>query len=229
MNHLLPKVLIFLTFFGSCLVIGLLLSGLVTNCWIFSEVHFISTSGNSSTKTNQQFGTVQFGLFNYQKALNYGYGMRHENFSVLNIIKTQENFMDYYLWMATALGTGFSLFASAVAAVASVISTIKKKGGMALTIISNAVAGIGQLVAFVCWVLQFFHYLQHNVLLEDEQKHWTSAGQSTFGFSFFFIIAAFVVVVLNLLLLLSATRIEKRNQKGSEPIEEKEGNSIMLY
>lgn len=228
MNRLLPKVLIFLTFFGSCIVIGLLLSALVTNCWIQSEVSFISpTSGNATTKS--QRGSIQFGLFDYQKAMNHGYGLRHENFTVLHIIKTEENFMDYWLWLLTALGTGFSLFASAVAAVASVIGTIKKKGGMALMVVSNAVAGFGQLIAFVCWILQFFHYLQHNVLLKADKAKWTSEGQATFGYSFFFIFSAFFIVIINLILLLSATRIEKSHRKSLEPFEEKEGNSIMLY
>lgn len=228
MNRLLPKVLIFLTFFGSCIIIGLLLSALVTNCWIISEVTFISpTTGNSSSKS--QYGTIQFGLFDYFKSLNHGYGLRHENFSVLNIIKNEENFMDYWLWLLTALGAGFSLFSSAVAAVASVIGTIKKKGGMALMVVSNICAGIGQVVSFVCWILQFFYHLQHNVLLKEDQSRWSSKGQSTFGFSFFFITAAFIIVMINIILLLSAARMEKRHRKNLEPIEEKEGNSIMLY
>lgn len=187
-----------------------------------------SSSGNATTLKNQ-FGNVQLGLFNYEKSLNHGYGIRNENFSILNIIKTEEEFMDYYLWLFTALGTGLSLFASAIAAVASVIGSIKKRGGMAMMVASNTIAGIGQLLAFVCWVLQYFKYLQHNVLLRDEQKRWTSKGGATFGYSFFFIVFAFIVVIINLILLLTAARIEKTHRKGLEPIEEKEGNSIMLY
>lgn len=225
MNRLLPKVLIFLTFFGSCIISGLILSALVTNCWVISEVTFIS-SGNTS---RNQYGSIQFGLFNYQKALNHGYGMRHENYSILNIIKTEEDFMDYWLWLITALGAGLSLFSSAVAAVSAVIGTIRKQGGMALMVVSNAVAGIGQIVALVCWIFQFYQHLQHNVLLKDEQKRWSSEGQAAFGYSFFFIIFAFFIVVVNLVLLASATRLERRNRRSLEPIEEKEGNSIMLY
>lgn len=228
MKRLMPKVLIFLTFFGSCIIIGLLLSALVTNCWVISEVTFISqTSGNATLKS--QYGSIQFGLFNYQKALNHGYGLRHENYSILNIIKNEDNFMDYWLWLFTALGAGLSLFSSAVAAVASIIGTIKKKGGMALMIVSNVVSGIGQLVSLICWVLQFYYYLRHNVLLKDEQKRWSSSEQATFGYSFVFIICTFFIVIINIILLTYATRTEKRNRKNLEPIEEKEGNSIMLY
>ena len=229
MNRFLPKVLIFLTFFGSCIVIGLLLSALVTNCWVFSNVKFLNTPTSGNATLRNQFGTIQLGLFNYQKSLNHGYGMRNENFSVLNIIKTEEEFMDYYLWLFTALGTGLSLFASAVGAVSSVIGSIKQKGGMALMVASNIIAGIGQVTAFICWILQFLQYLQHNVLLRDEQKRWSSEGEASFGYSFFFIVFAFVIVIINLILLLSAARIEKSHRKSLEPIEEKEGNSIMLY
>lgn len=227
MDRLLPKLLIFLTFFGSCIIIGLLLSALVTPKWITSEATFTSPSGNATSKS--QYGSIQFGLFNYQKALNHGYGLRHENYSILNIIKNEENFMDYWLWLFTALGAGFSLFSSTVAAVASVIGTIKKKGGMALMVVSNFAAGIGQLVSIISWVLQFYHYLRHNVLLENEQKLWSSEGQAAFGYSFFFVICAFILVVLNIVLLILAARIENRNCKRAEPIEEKDGNSIMLY
>jgi clarin len=227
MNRFLPKVLIFLTFFGSCIVIGLLLSALVTNVWITANVSFLTS--NNATSTRNQFGTVELGLFNYQKALNRGYGLRHENFKVIEIVKTEDGFMDYWLWLLTALGTGFALFASAVSAIASVIGTIRQRGGMAMMVVSNVCAGAGQVIAFVCWILQFIHFLQHNVLLGDDKKVWTSRGQATFGYSFYFIIFAFFVVVTNLILLLSARRIEVRHKKSIEPIEEKEGNSIMLY
>lgn len=227
MNHLLPKILIFLTFFGSCVIIGLLLSALVTNCWISSDVMFIS--GNTTTATKNQFGHIQFGLYSYQKALNHGYGLRHANYSIVDIMNTEDNFMDYTLWLATCLGTGFALFSSAIAAVASVIGTIKQRGGMVLMVVSNTAAGIGQLIAFFCWILQFLNHLRKNVLLKEEQKLWTSEGQATLGYSFFFIVAAFLVVALNLVLLMTAVRIQKSHRKSLEPIEEKEGNSIMLY
>lgn len=131
--------------------------------------------------------------------------------------------------MFTALATGFALFSSAVAAVASVIGTIKKKGGMALMLMSNIAAGIGQVIAFLCWVVQFFQHIKHNVLLRENFSQWTSSGEATFGYSFLFIVFAFIVVVVNLTLLMTAIRIEKRHRKSLEPIEEKEGNSIMLY
>lgn len=224
MNRLLPKILTFSTFLGSCAIVGLILSSLVSNCWISSDVTFISTPGNAN-----QYGMIQFGLFNYQKALNHGYGLRHDNFSVLNILKTEFDFMSYELWLMTVLSTVLSLFASIFAAIASVIGTIRKNGGVAMMIVPNTVSGFGQLFAIVCWVLQYFQYLQHNVLLKEEQKKWTSRGKSTLGYSFFFVVAAFFFVILNLFLLVLAIKIEKRYKKSSAPLEKEESNSIMLY
>ncbi|CRL00787.1 CLUMA_CG014041, isoform A [Clunio marinus] len=227
MNRLMPKVLIFGTFFGSCAIIGLLLSALVTNSWIVSGVSYISQKTNVTEKT--KWGSIQFGLFNYQKALNHGYGVRHEPpYSVLEIIKKEEQFTDYWLWLSTALGTGFALFASAIAAVASVVTTIKTKGGMTWLKFSNVITGCGQLVAIICWSVQFFYYFNHNVLLSEEKQRWTSEGQTKFGFSFYFLVFSFLAVIVNLILLTFSVRMENSN-KSSEPINEKEGNSIMLY
>lgn len=229
MNQLLPKILIFLTFFGSCIVLGLLLSSLVTSRWIQSSVVYTSTS--SGNEKNNKYGFIQFGLFNYEKTLNHGYGERNDKNNVIEVVRENDEVLgNYYLWLFTALGTGFSLFASSVAAVASVIGTIKENGGMAWILTSNVVSGLGQFVALVCWILNFYNYLQHNVLLKVDQDKWTSKGQSTFGYSFYFILAAFLLVMVNITFLISARRIQNRHKKNLEgPIEEKEGNSIMLY
>jgi clarin len=230
MNHLMPKVLIFLTFFVSCFIIGLLLSSLVTTAWIRSDVTYLTTNGSASERSSK-YGFVQFGLFNYVKTLNHGYGERNHDINVIEIVKRDDNELgNYWLWLFTALGTGFSLFASSIAAVASVVGTIKEKGGMALMITSNVVSGFGQFVALVCWAIQFVIYLSHNVLLKVDQDKWTSKNQATFGYSFYFILLAFSLIMLNVVFLISARRAESRFRKNLEiPIDEKEGNSIMLY
>lgn len=96
MNQLLPKILIFLTFFGSCIVIGLLLSALVTTSWITSSIVYIPHAVNGTSvganEKNNKYGLVQFGLFNYEKTLNHGYGERHEkDINVVSVIKANNN------------------------------------------------------------------------------------------------------------------------------------------
>lgn len=234
MNHFLPKVLIFLTFFGSCIIIGLILSSLVTTCWIQANVSYLSNGSNASASDrSSKYGFIQFGLFNYVKTLNHGYGERIEkDINVIEIVKEgdDEQLGNYWLWLFTALGTGFSLFTSSIAAVASVVATIKEKSGMALMLTANVVSGFGQLIALACWMIQFVTYLHHNVLLKTDQEKWTSSGQASFGYSFYFILFAFLIIILNIVLLVSAKRAEIRFRKNLEgPIDEKEGNSIMLY
>jgi len=234
MNQLLTKVLIFCTFFGNSVIIGLILTSLVSNSWITAKISYLTHSSNmtAGNEKNNKYGFVQFGLFNYEKTLNHGYGERHDkDINVISVIKDDDEVLgNYYLWLFTALGTGFSLFASSVAAVGSIIATIKKKSGMALMITSNIVSGMGQFVALACWILQFVNYLQHNILLKVDQDKWSSSGGSTFGYSFYFILIAFGIIILNIILLMSARRADSRYRKSLEgPIEEKEGNSIMLY
>ena len=232
MNQLLPKVLIFLTFFGSCIIIGLLLSSLVTTSWIQSHVTYLANGSTSASEKSSKYGHVQFGLFNYVKTLNHGYGERNEkDINVIEIVKAEdEQLGNYWLWLFTALGTGFSLFASSIAAVASVVGTIKEQGGMALILASNVVSGLGQFVALLCWSIQFLMYLQHNVLLKVDQEKWSSKDHATFGYSFYFIVFAFCIIILNIIFLMSARRADIRFRKNLEGTsDEKEGNSIMLY
>jgi len=156
---MIPKLLVFLTFFGSCLVIGLLLSALVSSKWVVAEEITLLKHKSGSA------GKINFGLFTYEKTFNHGYGERnHDPMSVAEIIKSESGFMDYWLWLLTAMGVGLALFASAVSAVSSVVSTIRKSGGMTLMIVSNACAAVAQAIAFICWIIQFYKHLVSHFL-----------------------------------------------------------------
>lgn len=131
--------LVFATFFGSCLVIGLLIACLVSEHWIVGEAR-----KDESKNHTRAFGKIHFGLFSGKRELNTGIGMRPENISVLTQLRDEPSFMSYWLWLGTFLGTGFGLFASAVAAITSVIkaaSEKKKPGIMVLMVVSNSSSG----------------------------------------------------------------------------------------
>lgn len=52
--------------------------------------------------------------------------------------------MNYWLWLGAALGVGFGLLASAIAAIASVLKSAsfsKKRGTLILLFISNVASG----------------------------------------------------------------------------------------
>lgn len=62
------RALVFSTFFGSCLAIGLLLVSLTTNHWVRANPRRKSSS--------EAAGEVNFGLFYGSQQLNPGFGVR---------------------------------------------------------------------------------------------------------------------------------------------------------
>lgn len=142
--------------------------------------------------------------------------------------------MNFWLWLITALGTGFGLLSCAIAAIASVLksaSASKKHGTMLLLFASNISAAGAQVLAFVCWLVQFFQYLQHNVLaVEDHTLQWYSRGLAHLGYSFYMVIASTIVVLINITILIYAKRSEQREERRLEPHDdEKNQSAIMLY
>jgi len=61
--------MIFVTFFGSCLGIGLLVAALGTKFWIVARARRVSNPEESD-------GRIHFGLFEGKKELNVAYGWR---------------------------------------------------------------------------------------------------------------------------------------------------------
>lgn len=91
------------------------------------------------------------------------------------------------------------------------------------------------MLAFVCWMVQFYEYLTHNVLtLADRHDNsWYSTGMSQLGHSFYFVAAAILIVCGNLVLLSWAVRLERqerrRLQHDDPAYDEKQQGAIMLY
>lgn len=73
--NLYKKGAIFLTFFGSCLALGLVVAALGTKWWVVAKARRLSNPQDS--KSN---GTVNMGLFEGEKSLNSGYGWRDDPF-----------------------------------------------------------------------------------------------------------------------------------------------------
>lgn len=94
---------------------------------------------------------------------------------------------------------------------------------------------ISQILAFVCWLVQFYQYLTHNVLtLADRQdNNWYSTGMSQLGHSFYFVFVGIVIVLINITLLCMAVRMERqerRRARHDDPAyDEKQQGAIMLY
>lgn len=128
--------LVFATFFGNCIVVGVLMATLTTDHWITAD----AKRYNSTNAT----GLINFGLFTGVQTLNVGIGNRTTKIDVLEFMRKEPHTMSYWLWLGAFLGTGFALFSSAVGAIASVIksaSMSKKRGTMYLLLISNSSSG----------------------------------------------------------------------------------------
>lgn len=137
--------LVFATFFVNCIVVGLLIASLVTEHWIEAEA--------KNQNMNNATGTVHFGLFSGKKDLNVGIGPRPSRIDILATLRSEPNFMSYWLWLGTFVGTGLGLLSSAIGGIASVLksaSSRKKLGTMCLLFVSNGASGM--LLVFI----QFF-------------------------------------------------------------------------
>lgn len=246
--------LVFATFFGNCIIVGLLVASLTTDHWIISHA-------NNNQNPNAT-GTIHFGLFSGKQILDKGLGGRPNDIDVRARMNSEPNFMSSWLWLGAFLGTGFALFSSALAAVASVLksaSEAKRHGTMVLLFVSNSSTGmsksigtkphfdcrnkcfddfvffsaIAQIIAFVCWVAQFYQYLIHNVLTaEDLQNHWHTKNLSSLGHSFYLLVIGIIIVTVNLIILcmvVSMERKERRPIRREDPVDEKMVGAIMLY
>uniref|UniRef100_U5ER10 Putative conserved plasma membrane protein n=1 Tax=Corethrella appendiculata TaxID=1370023 RepID=U5ER10_9DIPT len=223
------RAFVFATFFGSCLVVGLLVASLTTEYWVQAQ----AKRHNSS----ESEGKINFGLFGGSKHLNVAYGWRLHEINVLSIIRDEPDVINYWLWLGTTFGTGFSILASAISAVSSVIKSAsspstRKTGTMVVLFVSNFLSGLSQILAFVCWILQFFQHLQHNVLVEaDRTNQWYTTNNASLGHSFYFIVAGIVIVTINIILLSCAVKHERRvrTRVFDTPTDEKTQGAIMLY
>jgi clarin len=86
-------------------------------------------------------------------------------------------------------------------------------------------------MAFVCWLVQFYNYLTHNVLAaEDVENQWYTKNMASLGHSFYFILIGIILAFVNVILLLMAISFEKRERRRVEPpCDEKMQGAIMLY
>lgn len=128
--------LVFATFFGNCVIVGLLVASLTTDHWIVGHAKH-KQSANAT-------GRINFGLFSGKQVLNVGLGPRASPIDVRARMNTEPNFMSWWLWLGAFIGTGLGLFSSAVAAIASVLksaSEAKKHGTMVLLFVSNSASG----------------------------------------------------------------------------------------
>ncbi|XKL66405.1 hypothetical protein PGB90_009825 [Kerria lacca] len=216
---------IFLTFLGSCASIVLLAAAFGTKYWTVAN----AKNTHNPSKSN---GKINIGLFEGEKSLNIGYGLRTYHINVMDVAQNELNILVYSLWLSTIIGLSLGLLFSVISAIFSLINTattpISALTGIAGLYLWNILAVLFEMVAISIWIYQFCVKLQHNMLtLNDRKLAWTTEGMAHLSYSFWFVIIGAIIQIINLVIICYAT---SNKTKNTSPIIEEKGNgAIMLY
>ncbi|XP_063228603.1 clarin-2 [Bacillus rossius redtenbacheri] len=219
--------MIFVTFFGSCLVLGLIVAALGTKFWVVARAKRVSNPDESD-------GRINFGLFQGRKDLNVAYGWRTYPIDMLELMRTDRELLVHGLWVGTVGCLAASLLFVTLAAVFAVINTATTPAGALAgapgLFVWNCAALVLNVTAVALWGVQFFQKLQHNVMSqEDRDNQWYSEHMASLGYSFWFVVAAVVMLTVNIVVLYVGVA-RTREKKSPEPmLEEKTNGAIMLY
>ncbi|KAL0277415.1 UNVERIFIED_CONTAM: hypothetical protein PYX00_004705 [Menopon gallinae] len=225
--NLFRKGSIFLTFFGSCLALALVVAALGTKWWVTARAKRISNPGESD-------GKINLGLFEGDKRLNVKYGWREHPVSVVELARKEREFLLYGAWIATIGCLAVGLLFSTLSAIFAVLNTATNQyltlTGVPGLYLWNLLAMSFHLFAVILWAIQYIQKLQYNVLSRDDlDNRWTSSNMASLGYSFWFVVGASLVHLGNAIVVYIGTK-EPRDSKNSIPIvEEKGGGAIMLY
>lgn len=245
--------MVFVTFFGCCFSLALLAAALGTRYWFVSScrqrinpiansisqvnrktlpsnttevVYTEDEDGDSAYRPNST-GFINFGLFQGDKGLNVGFGERISQFEVSGT----DGLMSQSLWAGTiaclSLGLLFAVLGAVFAVVNTATTPVEAITGIPGLYIWNGLAALFELVAVICWAVQFSSNLTHNVLIVDSLGGWTTEGGEALGYSFWLVVVAVVVHCANCALIGFGTYEPKVKEKLQEP--DKANNDILLY
>lgn len=213
-----------MTFLGSCASIILLAAAFGTKYWTVAH----AKNTHNPTKSS---GKINIGLFEGEKSLNIGYGLRTYQINVIDVAQNEPNIMLYNLWISTVASLSLSLLFAVISAIFSVINTattpISALTGIPGLHLWNILAALFDVTVIIIWTYQFYTKLQRNMLSSNDIKlAWTSEGMAHLSYSFWFVIISAVIQVLNVIIICYATSPRKT---ASPIIEEKGNGAIMLY
>ncbi|KAG7171538.1 Clarin-3-like [Homarus americanus] len=140
-------------------------------------------------------------------------------------------FMDYGLWVGTVACLGLGMVFAVVGALFAVINTattpVEAITGVPGLYLWNALAALFNLICVILWAVQFHKHLTNNVLLYDAADGWTTAGQESFGYSYWLVVVAIFVHVVNIGIIYMGTYDPKVKEQLQAP--DPKGGNIMLY
>ncbi|XP_060527502.1 clarin-2 [Cylas formicarius] len=226
MAKFIRRSLIFCTFFVASAALALLLTALGTKHWAEAGAKRLKNPVESD-------GKIHFGLFEGKKELNVAYGWRTYEINVINMLKYEPQFLNYWLWLGTVSTLCASLLFATFSVVFAVVNTttttqrwMTKVSGLMLW---NFLTLLGALCGIGFWLVQHYTKVQYNVLSrEDMSNEWTSDGMADLGYSFWFVVGAASASFVNIVLLIISTT-EKDIETVIPVLEEKTNGAIMLY
>ncbi|XP_014295822.1 uncharacterized protein LOC130663381 [Microplitis mediator] len=219
---------IFATFFLSLIGGGLVCAALVTQHWVEARAW-------RTPNPQESAGKIHFGLLNGKKELNVAYGWRTYHIAVAQMIKSDQNVMDWSLWISTLITTSLALIAAALSALIAVLNTATTPRIKLLSVpgvyIINTLTLIFCVTSVSTWLAQFYIKLYNNVLpKEDTDNMWTSEGSAELGYSFWMVVSAGVVHLISIALVgWGSGRVKDDRIEHIPALEEKTAAAIMLY
>ncbi|XP_018575915.1 uncharacterized protein LOC108914566 [Anoplophora glabripennis] len=224
--HLFKRGMIFVTFFGACIAMALLVASLGTKHWVNAKAKRVKNPMESD-------GKIHFGLFDGRKDLNVAYGWRTYEIDVIHLLKYEPEFLIYGFWLGTVvticLGLLFSTFSAVFAAINTATTTSRCLTSVPGLYLWNFLALVSDIIAICCWIAQFYINIQYNVLSrEDKDNEWTSENMAELGYSFWFVVGAAVATFVNIIIVFIANS-EKEVETVIPVLEEKTNGAIMLY
>ncbi|GJQ87343.1 hypothetical protein Trydic_g17390 [Trypoxylus dichotomus] len=226
MPSIFKRGMIFVTFFGSCFAIALLVASLGTK-------HWVNAGAKRTTNPEESDGRIHFGLFDGKKELNVAYGWRTYDLDVLHLLKYEPDFLNYWLWLGTLIcictGLLFSGLSGVFAAINAATSTSTCLANSKGLYLWNTLALFTNAGAAGLWVGQYYLKIQNNVLTnQDLDNMWVSEGMADLGYSFWFVVGAALVNFVDIIILVIA-----HTESDVDPVvpmlEEKTNGAIMLY
>ncbi|EFA10001.2 uncharacterized protein LOC100142086 [Tribolium castaneum] len=224
--NLFKRGMIFVTFFGSCIAMALLVASLGTKQWVNAKAKRLKNPHESD-------GRINFGLFDGKKELNVAYGWRSYEIDVIHLLKYEPEFLIYWFWIGTVVsvcaGLLFSALSAIFAAINTATSTSRCLASASALYLWNILAMVADVMAIGFWIAQFYLRIQFNVLSrEDRDNDWTSERMAELGYSFWFVVGAAVASFVNIIIVFIANS-EKEVDTVIPVLEEKTNGAIMLY
>lgn len=219
--------MIFVTFFGSCFAMVLLVASLGTKQWV-------NARAKRTTNPQESEGKIQFGLFEGKKELNVAYGWRTYEIDVIHMLKYEPEFLMYGFWMGTivsvCIGLCFSALSGIFAAINAATTPSSCLAGVRGLYLWNFLALLSDLTAVGLWLTEYFLSIQYNVMSrEDRDNMWTSEGMAEMGYSFWFVVGAAAATFVDIIVIYIANSESKEITPVYPVLEEKTNGAIMLY